>query len=104
MGDRSIEDLFEIGLILAALFAFSVFFLVIDFSSPESNVDTFGKFVVGMMSIIAPTSTFDVFISVSIAVIGGITVGRENVAAGVVVTVFLYGIVSFAIGWFTAPV
>lgn len=104
MGDKSIEDLFEIGLILAALFAFSVFFLVIDFSSPESNFDAVGKFVVGMMSIIAPTSTFDVFISVSVAVIGGITVGRENVAAGVVVTVFLYGIVSFAIGWFTAPV
>lgn len=104
MGDRSIEDLFEIGLILAALFAFSVFFLVIDFSSPESNVDAVSKFVVGMMSIIAPTSTFDVFVSVSVAVIGGITVGRENVAAGVVVTVFLYGIVSFAIGWFTAPV
>jgi len=104
MSDRRLVDLFEIGLTLAALFAFSIFFLVIDFSSPESNVDAVNKFVVGMISIIAPTSIFDVFASVSVAVIGGITVGRENVAAGVVATVFLYGIVSFAIGWFTAPV
>lgn len=104
MSDRTIEDLFAIGLTLAALFGLVIFFLVIDFSSPQANTDTVGKFVIGMMSIIAPTSVFDVFVSAFVAAVGGVTIGRENVVAGVIAAVFLYGIVSFAIGWFTTPV
>lgn len=104
MGNRTIGDLFGTGILLAGLFGLLVLFLVVDFSSPQGNTDTIGRFIVGMMSIIAPTSTFDVFVSFAVAITGGITVGRENVAAGFVAGVFLYGIVSFAIGWFTAPV
>lgn len=105
MSDRQFEDLYEIGLILAIVLAFGVFLLyMIDLRSPESNVETVRRFIIAMISVIAPTSTIDLLVSVSVAVIGGITVSRESVIAGVIVAFFLYGIVSFAIGWFTAPV
>lgn len=104
MSGNTLRELFEIGLTLAALFAFGIFFLVIDFSSPQGNIDAVGRFAVGMLSIIAPTSVFDAFISISVAAIGGFTISRENAAMGVVAAVFLYGIVSFAIGWLTTPV
>lgn len=104
MGDRTLRDLFEAGLILSALLGFCIFLLVVDLSSPQGNTDTLGRFIIAMMSIVAPTSKFDVFVSIAVAIVGGITVGREDMAAGILTAVFLYGVVSFAIGWFTAPV
>ena len=103
MSDRTVRDVFEGGLILAALIGFTFFFFVTDFSSTQASTDTLGRFVYAMISVIAPTSTFDVLVSAVVAIVGGVAVGRENLAAGILITALLYGTISFAIGWITAP-
>lgn len=103
MASESFEDLFEAGLALAALLVFAVFIISTDLSVQGGN-EPLGRFIYAMMSIIAPTSAFDVAVSVTVALIGGITVARQNAKAGIIVAAGLYGLISFIIAWATAPV
>lgn len=99
-----LEDTVGAGFILVAMVGVIILFSVTDFHSAENAANNASRFMWAMVHTIAPTSELDLAIEIIVTLAGGLTIGRVDVRMGIVAGIFLYGVTSFILAWFAAPV
>lgn len=94
------------GLALAAVVGFAglIIFSVTDFGSAESVGDNIARFIYAFVHTAYPVSITALLIEVAVALLGGITVSRIDVRAGILAGFLCYFLTAFVISWFAAPV